>query len=285
VFYPLLADYQDRLKEISSLLEEIGAELDSVRRRALEKIDILEGELRPVQKRLEEFQFLYRQGGLIKTDFRKEKDGMSREIQPRMKSLKSFRQMISLLPDEMEGSVADQGFLEALLRPLTLFAMCGILILIGMGGFFVWQRQSHSNRLVSKENIDFPSMPSSLESARTFFKDQEVEKIASLFETIRQANLQKNIDLFMTCFSSDFSSREKKRLEALRTWDHFNYLHLSYDLKNQTITGNTASVRLEWRINASEKASGKPQENRILLDATLTKEGGSWKIQEIKSAS
>src|SRR4030042_3331093 len=66
MFNPLLAHYQDRLKELSSLHEEIGAELDSVRRRAMEKIDILEKELRPIQKRLEEFRFLYRQGGLIK---------------------------------------------------------------------------------------------------------------------------------------------------------------------------------------------------------------------------
>jgi hypothetical protein len=285
VFDLLLADYQGRLKETSSLLEGIGADLDSVRRRALEKIDHLEGELRPVQKRLGEFQFLYRQGGLIKTDFRREKYEMNREIHPWVESLKTYRKMISLLPKEMEGNVPAQGSLRALLRPLTILIMCGVLILIGTGGFFVWQRQSHSNRDVSREDTVFPSAPSSPSSAQAVFTDHEAERIKSLFETVRLANLQQNIDLFMTCFSRDFNSREKKRLEALNTWDHFDYLHLSYDLKKQVITGDTASVQLEWLIRASEKVSGKPQENRVLLDATLTKEGGGWKIQEIKSAS
>ena len=285
VFNFLLAHYQERLKELSSLHEEIGAELDSIKRRAMEKIDILEKELKPIQKRLGEFQFLYKQGGLIKTDLHREKHEMNRGTQPRVKSLKAFRKMISFLPREMEGSVASQGFSETLFRPLTLLTVCGFMILMGTVGFFLWQRQSHSNRVVSKEIIAFPSTPSSSKSARTIFTDQEVERIKSLFETVRQANLQQNIDLFMTCFSRDFSSREKKRLEALKTWDHFNYLHLSYDLKKQIISGDTAIVRLEWLIRASEKVGGKPQENRILLDATLTKENGSWKIQEIKPAS
>ena len=285
MFNPLLAHYQDRLKELSSLHEEIGAELDSVRRRAMEKIDILKKELRPIQKRLEEFRFLYRQGGLIKTDFHREKHEMNRGIQPRVKSLKAFRKIISLLPREMDGSVASQGLSETLFRPLTLLTVCGIMILMGTVGFFLWQRQSHSNRVVSKEIIAFPSTPSSSKSARTIFTDQEAERIKSLFETVRQANLQQNIDLFMTCFSRDFSGREKKRLDALKTWDYFNYLSLSYDLKKQMISGDTAIVRLEWLIRTSEKVNGKLQENRILLDATLTKENWSWKIQEIKPAS
>ena len=116
-------------------------------------------------------------------------------------------------------------------------------------------------------------------------EDQEVEKIKSLFENIRQANLKKNIDLFMSCYSRDFSDREGKRLDALETWGFYNYLDLSYDLKNQTITGDIANVRLEWLIRISRKVSGQREDRRTLLDVILKREDGRWKIKEIKSVS
>jgi hypothetical protein len=285
VFDPLSVRYQDRLKELLPLHQEIETELDFVRRKASEEIDLLEQELRTIQKRLEEFRFLYKEAGITKADFLREKHEMNRGIQLRERNLKKCRQILSLLPQKMGGSIVSQGLTETLFRPFPLLIVCGLVILVGTVGFFLWQRQSHSNRVVSKEIIAFPSTPSSSKSARTIFMDQEAERIKSLFETVRQANLQQNIDLFMTCFSRDFTDREKKRLEALKTWDHFNYLSLSYDLKKQMISGETADIRLEWLIRSSEKVGGKLQENRVTLDAILRKENGRWKIQEIKPVS
>ena len=116
-------------------------------------------------------------------------------------------------------------------------------------------------------------------------KDQELEKISSLFENIRQANLQKNIDLFMSCFSRDFNGTEGKRKDTLKMWETFNYHDLSYDLKKQTISGDTADVRLEWLVRTSEKVSGKPHDGKTVLDVTLKREDGQWKIKEIRPVS
>jgi len=114
---------------------------------------------------------------------------------------------------------------------------------------------------------------------------QELEKIRSLFENIRQANLQKNIDLFMSCYAHDFKGREEKRLATLETWKNFDYLDLSYDVKNQTISGDTARVSLEWLVRISRNMGGPPQDSRAVLDVTLKREKGGWKIKEIESAS
>ncbi|HJX60372.1 MAG TPA: nuclear transport factor 2 family protein, partial [Thermodesulfobacteriota bacterium] len=113
---------------------------------------------------------------------------------------------------------------------------------------------------------------------------KEAEKIRSLFENIRQANLKKNIGLFMSCYSHDFEDKEGKRLAVLETWENFNYLDLSYRLKKQTITGDTADVRVEWLIRTSPKAGGHPQDSRTVLNVTLSREEGNWKIKTIKSA-
>lgn len=68
-------------------------------------------------------------------------------------------------------------------------------------------------------------------------------------------------------------------------WENFNYLDLSYDLKKQTILGDTADVRLEWLVRTSQKLGGQLQDGRTLLDVTLKREDGHWKIKEIKTAS
>jgi len=285
VFDPLSVRYQDRLKELLPLHQEIETELDFVRRKASEEIDLLEQELKTIQKRLEEFRFLYKEAGVTKADFLREKHKMNRDIRSRARNLKKSRQILSLLPLEMRGSIASKGLAETLFRPFPLLIACGLMILVGAGGYFLHQWYSGSDKVIPKEIVTPPSTPSSSHSPRTMLADQETGKIKSLFETVRQANLQQDIDLFMTCFSRDFTDREKKRLEALKTWNHFNYLHLSYDLKKQMISGDTADIRLEWLIKSSEKVGGKLQENRVTIEAILRKENGRWKIQEIKPVS
>jgi ketosteroid isomerase-like protein len=89
----------------------------------------------------------------------------------------------------------------------------------------------------------------------------------------------------MSCYSREFKGREGKRQDALETWGFFNYLDLSYDLKEQTISGDIANVRLEWLIRISKKAGGQPENRRTLLDVTLKREDGRWKIKEIKPVS
>ena len=282
VFTLLSARYQERLKELLPLHQEIEAELDSVRRRASEEIDLLEKELKPIQKRLEELQFINKQAGITKVDFLKEKQEVNRGLQTRVRNLKKYRQILSLLPQKMGGSIVSQGLTETLFRPFPLLIVCGLVILVGTGGYCLRQWYSQPDKVIPKEIVTPLPTPSSSHSPRTTLADQETEKIKSLFETVRQANLQQDIDLFMTCFSRDFADREKKRLEPLKTWNHFNYLNLSYHLKKQMISGETADIRLEWLIRSSVKVGGKLQENRVTLDAILRKENGRWKIQEIK---
>ncbi len=116
-------------------------------------------------------------------------------------------------------------------------------------------------------------------------ENEETKKIRSVFEDFRRANLQKNIDLFMSCFSGDFDGAEQKRNDTLKMWEMFTCYDLSYDLKKQKIVGDAADVRLEWVSKTSERASGKFRNDITLLDVTLKRERDAWKIKEIRPAS
>jgi ketosteroid isomerase-like protein len=280
----MVSRYQEQLESLSSLHREIETELESVRKRASEEIDLLEKELQPMQKRFAEVQSLYQLGAMTKADFSREKNEMTREIGSRERSLAKYRRIVSILPSKLGGGMVSYRVAGNFLRPLPLIILGGIFILVVALGYFLWQKPSSSSSL-SREIASPPAGTPSPQGQSPISKNEEAEKIRALFENIRQANLKKNISLFMSCYSRDFEDKKGKRLATLETWESFNYLDLSYDLKKQTITGDTADVSLEWFIRISPKAGGNPQDSRSVLNVTLRKEGEDWKIKEIKSAS
>jgi hypothetical protein len=338
VFDQMFTRYQDQLESLSSLHQEIEAQLKSVRKRASEEIELLEKELTPLQKRLQEIESLHRLGAITQADFSDEKKAMKQEIKSRQKSLKEYRHFISLLPNKMEGnripservtfsvtqpngqdapsgltSVIDAvkfwvqklipyleqrpfilflkrgiggvGRVKNFLRPLPLMVASGVLVLLVIGGYLLWNRDSQTGASKSGKIAASLSSTPAPQSQLSVPGGQESDTIGSLFDNIQQANLQKDIDLFMSCYSRHFKESKEKRVATLKAWEHFDYLDLSYELKNQKITGNMAIARVKWLIRTSAKPSGKPQDSEAVLDVTLQKEEGQWKIKEIKSAS
>jgi DNA-directed RNA polymerase subunit M/transcription elongation factor TFIIS len=285
ILNPMFTRYQDQLESLSSLHQEIETELESVRRRASEEIDLLEKELQPIQKRFAEVQSLYQAGAMTKADFSREKSEMTREIESRERSLAKYRRIISILPSKLGGRMVSHRVAGNFLQPFPMMIAGGIFILLLALGYFLWLKPSSSSAPLSKEIASPSAATLSPQGQSPVSKNDETEKVRSLFENIRQANLKKNISLFMSCYSRDFEDKEGKRIAVLETWENFNYVDLSYHLKKQTITGDTADVRVEWLIRTSPKAGGQPQDTRSLLNVTLSREEGNWKIKAIRSAS
>ena len=258
VIDPLIARYKNQLESLSPLHQEIETELESIRKRASEEIDHLENRLKPIQKRLEEFRSLYNESAVTKADFLREKKELRKEIKSIERSLRKFRHILSLLPGPVGGDVDSPEPAGGLLRPLTLTTGAAILVLVIAGGYLLWQQYPQSIRPISIEATSSPSPLPSPPDPQVVTETKEVEGIGSVFENIRRANLQKNIDLFMSCFSRDFNDAEGKRKDTLKIWETFNYHDLSYDLKKQTISGDRADVRLEWVIRTSERVGGNP---------------------------
>ncbi len=159
-------------------------------------------------------------------------------------------------------------------RTLSLgtFAAAVIVVLVVAAGYFLMQKTLQSHRASS--TVIVPIEPS--------LEEQEAERIKGLLENIRQANLREDIELFMSCYSPDFKGREEKKRSTLETWRSSDFLDLSYDLKNQSVSGNTANIKVEWLSKISQRINGQLQEGRIVVEALLKKESESWKIKEIR---
>jgi ketosteroid isomerase-like protein len=135
---------------------------------------------------------------------------------------------------------------------------------------------------LSKEAPSTLSLPDDSKTPST--EAREIRSIKALLEHIRQANLQKDIDLFVSCYASDFQNLDARKRATLAYWEKFNYVDLSYDLKDPSIRDETAKARVEWLIKTSAKTGGRPQENRSVLYVTFKKEDGGWRIKEVKIA-
>jgi ketosteroid isomerase-like protein len=144
-------------------------------------------------------------------------------------------------------------------------------------------KNTEGSSSIAKEAAPAPSSlsePSKTPPAET----QEAGSIKTLLENVRQSNLKKDIDLFVSCYASDFENMEGRKRATLAYWEKFNYLDLSYDIRNLSISVETAKAKVEWLIKTSLKGGGQYQENKSVLDVAFKKEEGKWKIKEVKPA-
>jgi uncharacterized protein YbaR (Trm112 family)/ketosteroid isomerase-like protein len=222
-------------------------------------------------------------------------------------------------PEEEPTEKKGEGFEKRLSLPRKrkrdyrrLFRDVGsITIMVVAGGYFLWAIYSHlitsppEPKTASSKEVTSQILPGSSTSTTPALpvvetkensspsnaalsdnvaaETMEIGKIKDLLEKIRQANLRKDIDLFLSCYASDFKDREGKKKATLAHWKNFDYIDLSYDLKNPSISANTAKARVEWLIKISPYTGGQPRESKTILDVILRKEGGEWKIEEVKS--
>jgi len=155
--------------------------------------------------------------------------------------------------------------------------MACVIVVVGLLGYR-WTKGSE------EPPVPLSAVSSSADPAARM-EEQEIETIKALLENIRQANLQKNIDLFMSCYALDFKDRESKKRSTLENWKKLHYLDLSYNVKNQILSGDTADIEVEWWIKTSRDKNGPPQEGVTVINASLKKEEGAWRIKETRTPS
>ena len=178
--------------------------------------------------------------------------------------------------------------------PRIFLNWSGIAIICIAAGYLLWSTYSHivtkkpdSNTTpFSKEEASSPVVASSgiPPSSPSPTEAEEIEKIKNLLENVTKANLRKDIDLFLSCYSKDFKDREGKKKSTLESWENFNFLDLTYDLVTHSVSGNMVRARVEWLVRFSPKSGGQPQESKTTLDVIFKKEDSTWKIGEIKSS-
>ncbi len=157
--------------------------------------------------------------------------------------------------------------------------MVALILFVVVAGYFLLQRTMLGTPVAS------PKATKATIPLQASVRPPELGKIRGLFDNIRLANLQKNIELFMSCYTGDFGDRDAKKRSTLESWKASDYLDLSYRLIRQSVSGDTANIEVEWLSKVSQKINGELEEGRIVIEALLKKESDTWKIKEIRTVN
>jgi hypothetical protein len=209
--------------------------------------------------------------------------------------IKKERPAKEIPEDQIQGTLPPKKEKQGFFR--SLHGILFIIFLLMVGAYFLInysgkeersRRETPSSKKIvappDKEDLPVskqpsPTIPSS--ALPVVLLPQEIQKILDLLENVRLANLRKDINLFMSCYSSDFKDPEERRRTALESWSRYNYLDLVYIFKPESVLIDSAKGRVEWRIRSIPVKGGQPEEGKSVLNVTFQKEKNEWKIKEV----
>ena len=94
--------------------------------------------------------------------------------------------------------------------------------------------------------------------------------------------MTKDINLFMNCYSTAFPNLEEKKAKTIQTWKDMDITGLTYVMRDLIAQENTAEVNIDWQINTRSAESGQTETFNTTNNVVLQKEGGQWKIVNLK---
>ena len=148
-----------------------------------------------------------------------------------------------------------------------------ILALLIVGGVYLWRH--------------LPSrMPSSPVAPITAPQDnlrRQVEKIA---ERIRSAHLNKDINKWLSCYSSSYPNLGQLENRQLELWKNFDIKEVSYRISNvRRVNDSKALADIVWNIQLYDHRTHDYTLVRQKYQINLDKGPGGWKIAGSKEVA
>jgi hypothetical protein len=112
----------------------------------------------------------------------------------------------------------------------------------------------------------------------------EQEDLVNLLIKIREAQLKKDIHLFMEAYSPDFPEVGQKMKTTLDIWKRYTYLDSQFKLTDlQEETPTTALGKVIWNIKAQDQKNGSIRNLTKVYHVTFSKKSGKWLITNLKA--
>ncbi|MGO9620580.1 MAG: double zinc ribbon domain-containing protein [Desulfobaccales bacterium] len=155
-------------------------------------------------------------------------------------------------------------------RSSRLISLLGVF-LVAMGVWYVWRQ--------------LPARAPSDRSPATAVAPQEdvkreVEKIS---EKIRAAHLNKDINKWLSCYSSDYPNLGQLENRQLELWKNYDIKSVDYRISNvQRLSDTQATADIVWNIQLYNQSTHDFDLRRLSYKITLEKKGNDWKIRDSK---
>lgn len=105
------------------------------------------------------------------------------------------------------------------------------------------------------------------------------EQVQTLLNTLREAQLKKDLNLFMGCYSPAFPGLAEKRQKTQKAWEDMPFTNMFYFLDEVTATGpDKAVVRVTWELQAQDRRTQETLSATQAFRVELQRQGGVWRI-------
>jgi hypothetical protein len=109
------------------------------------------------------------------------------------------------------------------------------------------------------------------------------DQLANLMGTLRQAQINKDVSRFMSCYAATFPDREQKRQEALKAWTKFDFTAMFFYLEEVNAAGpETARAKVTWDIQVQDKSTQEFLTSAQTFQVEFVKEQGEWRIRSLQ---
>lgn len=168
-----------------------------------------------------------------------------------------------------------------------------VVIVLGISFFLVVRKASPPGQVAPQESLaseqpalnplnaaipQAPPIQASLQSRAR----PEGETLRKLLEQIRQAQLTKDINLFLSAYAPTFPNLSQKKGSVLKTWQQYDYLDLRFHIKNiQQQDAQTIIARVIWDITLQDLPSRKKRNVVKNFTVHLSNSSGKWLLEDL----
>jgi hypothetical protein len=108
-------------------------------------------------------------------------------------------------------------------------------------------------------------------------------QLAAVLSTLRHAQLQKNINDFMSVYSAAFPGYDLKRQETLKYWENYDFTNLVFTVdKVQAINSDHALAWVTWYLDVQDRKTQELSSGTQRFQVQFLKEKGIWRISDLK---
>lgn len=116
--------------------------------------------------------------------------------------------------------------------------------------------------------------------------DQELspkEEMEEVLFNLRKAQIEKDIDLYMSCFSPSYPDLEQRRDNTLKNWRAFEFSQMLFNFDDmQEVAPDSHIALITWDIQASNINTQKITNSTQQYKVWFVKERGKWLIKSLE---
>lgn len=108
-------------------------------------------------------------------------------------------------------------------------------------------------------------------------------QLQQVLSTLREAQLHKNIEQFMSCYAKAFPNLQQKRQDALAAWANYDYTNLIYTIDGlKTLSPDNVVARVTWYIDVTNPNTKEITTYKQVYEVGFVKEAGQWHIRSLQ---